>query len=300
MTQKARLLLGAHMSIAGGFDHALLRGETIHCTTIQMFTKGNRQWKAKPITDEQREQFQKTLKKSAIDPVIAHAMYLLNIASPDNKTWHGSMHALSEEIERCHILGIPYLVVHPGFHLTSSKKEAQTRIAQAINHVLEKTDNMSTIILLENMAGQGSSMCAHFEELAAIIDQVEHKKRVAVCLDTCHAFASGYDFTDATSYTRFWQTIDDTVGIHHIKAIHLNDSMKARGSRIDRHEEIGKGMMGLESFALLMNDTRLFDIPKILETPHDDITHYARNMHILKGLLTEEHKNLFGIKDREL
>lgn len=295
-THSRQLLLGAHMSIAGGFEKAIIRGQSIHCTAIQMFTKSNRQWEAKPITDEQAELFKQQLKDSSIEVIVAHAMYLLNLASPDSKTWHGTIHAVKKELQRCHTLGIPYLVVHPGSRLTSPLDDALDRVAQALNRIFDE-EHGGTTLLLENMAGQGSTVARKFEELATILDKVHHKRRIGTCLDTCHAFAAGYDFSTPEAYKKTWKEFDNTIGLQHLKAIHLNDSKQELGSHVDRHEEIGDGKMKIETFSLLMNDPHLFSIPKILETPNDDLSHYARNMKRLKGLISTKNKKLLKVSE---
>jgi deoxyribonuclease-4 len=284
MTKSKPLLLGAHMSIAGGFDKAIERGESIDCTTIQIFTKSNRQWNAKPITQEQADLFIAKLKDSSIKTVVAHAMYLLNLASPDHKLWHGSITAVAQELERCNILEIPYLVVHPGSRLTLSLDEGLGRVTTAINRIFEKNTG-KTMLLLENMAGQGSSVCSKFEELAQVLEGVEHKRRIGVCIDTCHAFAAGYDFRTKQTYKEFWRKVDETVGLACVKAIHLNDSKGELGCKVDRHEEIGDGKIGMEAFGLLMNDAHLQGVPKILETPNGDLKDFQKNMLVLKKLL---------------
>lgn len=272
------------MSIAGGFDKAIERGQSIDCTAIQIFTKSNRQWNAKPITEEQANLFIAKQKDSSIKIVVAHAMYLLNLASPDHKLWHGSITAVAQELERCNILEIPYLVVHPGSRLNLSLDEGLGRVTTAINRIFEKNHG-KTMLLLENMAGQGSSVCSKFEELAQVLDGVEHKRRIGICIDTCHAFAAGYDFRTKQTYKEFWKKVDETVGLAHVKAIHLNDSKGELGCKVDRHEEIGAGKIGLEAFGLLMNDAHLKDVPKILETPKDDLKDYQKNMEVLKKLI---------------
>ena len=298
MTQRHhQLLLGAHMSISGGFEKALIRGESIDCTAIQIFTKSNRQWKAKPITDEQAEAFTQHLKKSPIKVVVAHAMYLLNLASPEPKTWYGSIAAVKSELDRCHALGIPYLVVHPGSRLTSALPHALERVADAINKIFDE-DSGKTMLLIENMAGQGSSVCSQLDEIATVIDKVKHKKRIGTCLDTCHAFAAGYDFRTESNYKKFWKLYADTIGMHYLKAMHINDSKNELGSHVDRHEEIGDGTLSTTPFSLIMNDPHFFDIPKILETPNDDLSHYARNMKKLVGLVSEKNRKILGIKNK--
>lgn len=299
--KKSRLLLGAHMSIAGGFEKAIERGTSIGCTTIQVFTKSNRQWHAKPITEEQAEAFRAAVKGSDIHPIVAHATYLINIGSSDKALEKKSIKAVIDELERCNMLGIPYLVLHPGSRLKSSEEECLERIAKNLDAIFE-ADAGNTKILLETMAGQGSSMCHTFEQIATIRKHSVHKQRIGVCLDTCHAFAAGYDFTTPHGYKAMWDEFDSAIGLNHLYAIHINDSMKGLGSHVDRHEDIGKGKIGLEAFEMLFNDPRFFDVPKILETPEnkqekDILKDYARNMHTIKRLLSATTRKKLDIAD---
>lgn len=290
--RKQHLLLGAHISIAGGFYKAIERGAAIGCTTIQIFTKSNRQWAAKKISDEEIDLFKKTRRALSINPIIAHASYLINIASPNTDARQKSAHALQLELERCEQLGIEYLVLHPGANLNGSMEESLDLVATTLDEILETVPG-NTKILLEIMAGQGSTICSNFEQIAAIRSKSHHKKRVGVCFDTCHAFTAGYDFRSEKHYEAMWKQFDAIVGIEHIYAIHLNDSKKGLGSHVDRHENIGKGELGLQTFELLMNDKRFFDVPKILETPYETLEDYIPNIKTLKNLLsTETRKNL--------
>jgi deoxyribonuclease-4 len=295
MPQHHKLLLGAHMSTAGGLEQALLRGASIHCTTIQLFTKSNRQWKARPITHQEAQLFRETAALVNIHSIVAHAAYIINLGTPEHEAGIQSSHAVKIELERCHQLGINYLVLHPGAHLQTPLHDCLERIAQRINTIFDTTES-DTILLLENMAGQGSSVCFTFEQIATIISLIHNKKRIGVCFDTCHAFAAGYTFNTPETYQAMWTDFDKTIGFQHLKAIHLNDSKKACGSRVDRHEEIGQGAIGLEGFRLLMNDPRLFAIAKILETPKDDLPHYAQGMRLLTSLLTAKNRDVLGVE----
>lgn len=294
--KKSRLLLGAHMSISGGFEKAIEKGSSINCTTIQIFTKSNRQWNAKPIPQSEIDLFQNAVKTSVIKPVIAHATYLINIGSSDDRIQAESIKAVSNELERCHLLDIPFLVLHPGSHTKTSEEKCIERIARNLDIILE-ADTGNTKILLENMAGQGSSVCYSFDQIATVRKNMVHPNRVGVCFDTCHAFAAGYDFSTPTSYKAMWEAFDNSIGLKHLYAMHLNDSKKNLGSRVDRHEDIGKGAIGLDGFEMLMNDSRFFDIPKILETPSEDLPAYAHNMQTLKNLLSEKTKKELNVLD---
>jgi len=294
MTKKHHLLLGAHMSVTGGMEKAFERGESIGCTTMQIFSKSNRQWKAKPISEAEAEAFIEAQKKSDIKPVMVHATYLINLATPEQAALHKSIQAVKEELARCAQLNIPYLVLHPGSKLNGDENTALEQVTVALDAILEASEG-HTMILLEIMAGQGSSICYTFEQLAQIIKNSKHKHRLGVCFDTCHAFAAGYDFSNPKGYEEMWDHFDKTIGINKLKAIHLNDSKKECDSRVDRHEEIGEGKIGMKAFELLMNDERFFDVPKVLETPQDDLKDYARNMKVLKSLLSKKNREVLEV-----
>lgn len=296
-TKNHRLLLGAHMSIAGGLQKAIERGASINCTTIQIFTKSNRQWRAKPITPENAQLFKQKAKEFNIEPIVAHATYLINIGSPNDEVRNKSIEALAIELDRCHQLNIPYLILHPGSCGKITEQQCLDRVINALDSIFKQAKN-NTMILLETMAGQGSSICYTFEHLAYIINNSKHKKKLGICFDTCHTFVAGYDFRDKKSYESMWEQLDKIVGLEKLKVIHLNDSKKELGSRVDRHEEIGQGKLGLEPFRLLFNDPRFFDIPKILETPRDELADYARNMATIQTLLNKETKKILGIEEK--
>jgi deoxyribonuclease IV len=283
--KKKTVLLGAHMSIEGGFHKALERGGSIGCTAIQIFTKSNRQWHAKPITEEEALLFKKTLKKTTISYVMAHASYLINLASDKEETRNKAISALIIELERCHLLGIPHLVLHPGSHIKQGEDVGLLHIIAGINSALKDSKN-KTMILLETMAGQGSSLGTTFEQLATIRKGVAQKERIGVCLDTCHIFAAGYSFRSEKEYKDLWKNFNDTIGINHLKAIHMNDSKKEYNSRVDRHEDIGKGQIGNKGFSFLMNDSALDHVPKILETPKENPEDDLRNMERLNNLIS--------------
>lgn len=293
MTKKHTFLLGAHMSVEGGLEKAIERGASIGCTTIQIFTKSNRQWFAKKITSEQIKEFKKAQKEYKVSPVIAHCSYLLNLGSPRKEVQEKSITALTTELDRCELLGIPYLVLHPGARLTSEVDTCIEAIAYNIDTAIQKS-NGKTMVLLETMAGQGSVVGSTFEEIAQIRKLAKEKKRVGVCFDTCHVFAAGYDFTTKETYKKLWENFDATIGIKNLKAIHINDSKKELASRVDRHEEIGKGKIELEGFRLLFNDERFFSVPKILETPKTSLQDDKKNMERLKKLLSEKAKKFYG------
>jgi deoxyribonuclease IV len=294
MKHKPRLLIGAHISIAGGFDQAVARAESIHCTALQIFTKSNRQWNSASIPEHEIDTFKNALQRSSIKKVIAHASYLINIGSPHVDVHKKSVNALKDELLRCTLLGIPYLVLHPGSSLTMPLDACLKLIAKSIDSVLQETPS-DTMILLETMAGQGSTVCYTFEQLATLYNLCSRRNRIGICLDTCHIFAAGYDLRNSDTYQRTWEQFDSLVGLGNLHAIHVNDSKKELGSRVDRHEHIGKGKIGLEGFKLLLNDERLFDIPKILETPKSTLADDSQNLDLLRSMLTASTKTKLAI-----
>lgn len=254
------------MSIAGGMHKAFERGKRVRCATIQIFLKNSNQWKAKPLTDQDRILFREAQERSGIRPVLAHDSYLINLASPDPLLHQKSFKAFVEEMRRANFLGVPYLVLHPGAHMGAGTQSGIARIAKALKRTLNLVDPPVSI-LLENTAGQGTSLGCRFEQLASIMERIGNAERVGVCLDTCHAFAAGYDIRTEKGYDAAIEEFDRLIGVDKIRAFHVNDSKKDLGSRIDRHCHIGKGFIGLDGFRYLVNDKRFTDIPKILETP---------------------------------
>lgn len=281
--------LGSHMSSAGGVDKALLRGQKIGCQTIQLFTKKNNLWKAPQITEEERSLFFANIKQTGISPVVAHDGYLINLGTPHEENLKKSLEAFIDEIKRAETLNIPYLVMHPGSHLNSGEEAGLKRIAANLNTALKQTKDARVIILLETTAGQGTNLGYKFEHLAEMIALINNKKRIGVCLDTCHIFAAGYDIRDKQSYTDTIKKFDTVIGLDKLKVIHLNDAKKDLGSKVDRHEHIGKGAIGLGGFKLLLNDERLKEVPLILETPKDkEMIEDIENLRVLKSLLKKK------------
>ncbi len=272
-----KLLLGAHMSIAGGLSESITRGESIGCTAIQIFTKSNRQWSSQELSPEEIKKFKERQKNSTVKIVIAHASYLINLGSPDPDIFRKSVIAATKELLVCEDLAIPYLVLHPGSYTTSSPEVAIQSIAHGIEKIFNHVPG-KTMILLETMAGQGTTIGKTFAELAAIRNLIKDKNRVGICLDTCHVFAAGYDISTKKGYEKLWSEFDTMLGIEQLKAIHLNDSKKECGSHVDRHENIGEGLIGKEGFSFLMNDPALAAIPKILETPKSSLEDDKQNM----------------------
>jgi deoxyribonuclease-4 len=279
-------LLGAHVSIAGGIQNALRRGHELQCSTIQIFTKNASQWKEREIEKAEGRSFQVLQKELGISPVISHAAYLINLASPFRELSRKSIDAVVQEVKRCDDLGIPYLVIHPGSHTGCGEKRAIELLVQAIYEIRKQIVPSAITILLEISAGQGTSIGCTVEQIAEIIDGVKESYRIGLCLDTCHAFAAGYDFRTKARYQKFISDIDATIGLDKLKVIHLNDSKTDCGSRVDRHEHIGKGMIGRHPFGWIMSDERLENIPKIIETPDlgKDMAIDRKNLDLLRRL----------------
>jgi deoxyribonuclease-4 len=275
---------GAHMSIAGGIDNAPVRGKKIGCDTIQIFTKNANQWKAKEISKEEILRFEESRKKTGIFPVVAHNSYLINIASPDDTLYKKSIDALFAEIKQAERLSLPYLIIHPGSHTGSGEGTGLQRIADALNSLHEKTEGFTVKILLETTAGQGTSLGHTFEQLATIIDRVTKKESLGLCLDTSHLFVAGYNIRTKKGYEETMKNLHDVIGIERVKIIHINDSKKPLGSRVDRHEHIGKGYIGKEGFRPLLKDKRFFHVPMILETPKKKDEEDIVNLKILRRL----------------
>lgn len=277
---------GAHMSISGGLHKAFGHGERAGCDTVQIFSKNQQQWRGKPLRDDEITQFKAEQERSGLGPLIVHDSYLINLASPNDELWEKSIAAFGDELERCAALGIPYLVTHPGAHTGSGEAAGLAREVQAINRLLDAGVGGDTIILLETTAGQGSCLGHRFEHLAELIGQASHPERVAVCVDTCHILAAGYDIRTPEAYAATMAEFDRVVGVGRIKAFHLNDSQKDLGSRVDRHAHIGAGCVGLEGFRAIVNDPRFADLPMILETPKgEDLAEDITNLTALRGLI---------------
>jgi deoxyribonuclease-4 len=274
------------MSIAGGVDLAPLRGQQVGCRTIQLFTKSSNQWRARPLPPEEIERFRANLQTTGIAQAAAHGSYLINLASTDPALHHKSMAAFLEELERAEALGIPYLVAHPGAHMGAGEEAGLRQVAISIRELLKRTRGYQVQAVLETTAGQGTSLGHRFEQIAAILDQIGLPERTGVCLDTCHVFAAGYDIRTPDGYAGVIREFDRTVGIANLKVIHLNDSKRGLGCRVDRHEHIGKGAIGLEAFRCLVTDPCLWGLPMIIETPKDNdfVSADSRNLKTLRRL----------------
>ena len=278
--------MGAHMSIAGGVDRAVERGAAVGCTALQIFTKSSNQWAARELPDEEVERFRTALRHNGIDRVVAHDSYLINLCSPDDALWRRSIEACALELERCVRLGIPWLVAHPGGHMGRGETYGVARMAEAIDAIHARVPAEGASLALETTAGQGTVIGHRFEQIASIIEATAEPDRLGVCLDTCHVFAAGYDLRSPGAYAETLRRFEDTLGLARLKAIHVNDSKKDLGSRVDRHEHIGRGFLGPESFRNLMNDPRLTGVPLLLETPKgEDCGEDVENLTTLMGLV---------------
>jgi deoxyribonuclease-4 len=277
------MILGAHVSIAGGVSNAPIRAKRIGCETMQIFTKNQMQWKIPELTEDEIKKFKFNITDTGIIPGTVHSSYLVNLSSPDSKTLIRSINDLSIDLERAEALNIKYLVFHPGAHKGRGEDYALKRIVESIDEVFEKSHSKKTLLLLETTAGEGTNVGYKFEHLDYIIQHIKNPGRVGVCIDTCHIFAAGYDIRTEKAYKEVMRKIDLTFGIETVKAVHLNDSKKDLGSYMDRHEEIGNGKIGLKAFDLLVNDDRLKNVFGILETPGGE-EGYKRNLNILKNL----------------
>ena len=283
-------LLGAHFSIAKGLHNALYEARAHGCNTLQIFTKNATTWKERTLRPNEIHQFEQVRAETGIATIASHASYLINLATVDKIKHAMSCRALKHELVRSAMLDIPYVVLHPGSHMGSGETAGIRRIAESINRIFAKLSDLKIHLLLETTAGQGSSVGQTFEQLAAIVDQVEKKEAMGFCLDTSHIFAAGYDIRTRSAYQKTMAAFDRIAGIKHLHLIHLNDSQKELGSKVDRHEHIGRGTLGLKPFELIMNDARLIDIPKIIETPkqHEEQHYDPVNFAMLRALILNQ------------
>ncbi len=280
------LRLGAHESIAGGVSKAFDRGVQAGCEAMQIFTKNNNRWTAKPLDPKEIERFHERQEETGIHPVVAHDSYLINLGTPKDDLWEKSITAFIDELNRAEALGIPYLVMHPGSHTGSGEEEGLRRVAEGLDRAHAATEGFKVMTLTEITAGQGTNLGYTFEQLAAIRAMVDHPGRIGICFDTCHALAAGYEFRDKDSYERMWDEFDRLIGLDRLKVFHLNDSQKDVGSHVDRHTHIGQGMLGLEPFRMILNDPRFDGLPGLLETPKSkDLHEDVENLRVLRGLV---------------
>jgi len=258
-------LFGAHLSIAGGMHRALERARALGCRSLQVFVKNQRQWRTSALRKDDLRRWYELLE--GFGPVVAHAGYLINIASPQGRLWRRSIKALGEELQRCAVLQISYLILHPGSATGSRPDHALKRAAAALNEVLDKARGLPVALLLESTAGQGSALGSTFDELGALIAELEQPQRAGICLDTCHLFAAGYDLRREAGYAAMLEAADEAFGLWRVCCWHLNDSRGELGSRRDRHEHIGRGRIGVAGFRNILLDSRFAEVPMILETP---------------------------------
>lgn len=263
--QAKTILLGAHTSTVGGVHNALYQGKEIGATVVQLFTSNQKQWAPRSIGPEEIALWQKALQETGITDVMSHDSYLINLGAPDAEILAKSRTAFRAELQRCHLLGIPYLNFHPGAYTSSSEEECIETIIQSLLELEALAQKGPTLLLLEATAGQGTSVGHRFEHLGEIIKGVKGKIPIGVCIDTCHIFAAGYDIRTEEGWRKTLKEFDDKVGLSYLRALHLNDSMKELGSRVDRHADIGQGKIGYDSFRFIMQN---IDVPKYLETPN--------------------------------
>lgn len=279
--------IGSHVSAAGGVENAPINAYNIGANAFALFTRNQRQWVPKPLTEESIQAFKANVKKYNFSPdhILPHASYLLNLGQPETEALEKSRAAFLDEMQRCELLGLCKLNFHPGSHLNKiSEEECLARIAESINITLSKTSGVTAVI--ENTAGQGTNMGYRFEHLATIIEQVDDKSRVGICIDTAHALAAGYDIRTREGYHEVMKELNDIVGLSYIKGIHINDSLKELGTRVDRHAPLYEGTIGNELFDALLNDERLAEVPFILETPDED--RWPEEIRVLRSLVSRK------------
>ena len=275
--------IGPHVSATGGVENAPLNAMAVGATAFALFTKNQRQWVSPPLSAKSIDAFKANCEKAGITPdfILPHDSYLINLGQPEEEALQKSRNAFFDEMKRCEQLGLKMLNFHPGSHLNKiSLEDCLRRIAESINMALDQTHNVTAVI--ENTAGQGSNVGFSFQHIAYIIDKIEDKGRVGVCIDTCHTYSAGYDLKTEEGYQQTWKEFDETIGAHYLRAVHLNDTKKPFASRVDRHDSIGKGLLGMDFFQRFMRDPRFDDMPLILETP--DETLWAEEIKLLHSL----------------
>ena len=275
--------IGPHVSATGGVENAPLNAMAVGANAFALFTKNQRQWVSPPLTAKSIDAFKANCEKAGITPdfILPHDSYLINLGQPEEEALQKSRNAFFDEMKRCEQLGLNMLNFHPGSHLNKiSLEDCLRRIAESINMALDQTHNVTAVI--ENTAGQGSNVGFSFQHIAYIIDKIEDKGRVGVCIDTCHTYSAGYDLKTEEGYQQTWKEFDETIGAHYLRAVHLNDTKKPFASRVDRHDSIGKGLLGMDFFQRFMRDPRFDDMPLILETP--DETLWAEEIKLLHSL----------------
>jgi deoxyribonuclease IV len=292
-------MFGSHLSISGGMENALLAAEKLALQTVQVFTKNQQQWAAKPLDDSAIKTFRTHADRLGYQKIVAHDSYLINLATADPLLWEKSIAAFREEMRRCDQLGIAYLVTHPGAHCGTGEACGISRVIEALNRILdedEKGAGGKVTVCLETTAGQGSCLGCSFDHLATMRRGIRHNHRIGICVDTCHILAAGYDITTEAATRNVLTQMDQSFGLDQIKVWHLNDSKKPLGSRVDRHEHIGRGFVGLEGFRVICQDDRFREVPKILETPKDPAPDGRDwdevNLELLRGFAAEKNMEL--------
>jgi deoxyribonuclease-4 len=283
-------LFGAHMSIAGGLHNALLAAGAHGMETVQLFTKNSNQWNARELTGEEIRGFRRTLRQTGLRFPMAHDSYLINLASPQEALYRRSIEAFVVELCRADQLGLRYLITHPGASTDGDEAAGLARVARALDEVHRRCPRCRVRILLETTAGQGTTLGHRFEHLADILCRVADPKRLGVCFDTCHVFAAGYPLAPETEYQSTMRHFDRVLGLRHLRAFHINDSLKPLGSRVDRHAHIGRGQLGIQPFRLLVNDRRFRNRPMVLETPKENGSELDMdrvNLQLLRGLVND-------------
>lgn len=283
------LRLGAHMSVAGGLEKAFEHAVKVDSDAVQIFTKNQRQWKAKPLEEGQIETFKRAQQETGIHPVVAHNSYLINLASPKDDLWEKSIAGQREELERCEALGIPYLVAHPGAHTGSGVEAGIERIIIALNRLHSELPGFKVKTLLETTAGQGTTLGATFEELSQMLNGVDAPERLGICFDTCHTFVAGYDSRTPEAYAETMNAFDELIGLDQIGAFHFNDAQGELGCKRDRHALIGQGTIGVDGFRSFMNDRRIEGNAALLETEKgDDLAEDREAIELLRSLVVDE------------
>jgi deoxyribonuclease-4 len=277
------MLLGGHVSITGGVFNAPERARAIGCDCMQIFSKNQMQWRAKPLSEDDASEFRRKVEQHNILETVIHDSYLINLASPDAELLAKSREAFRDELERADALGVRFVVFHPGAHMGSGEQAGLKRIAESVSWALKGAGG-GAMAVLEITAGQGTVLGSSFEQLAKVIDMTEEPGRAGICFDTCHAYAAGYDLRTRAGFEHTMRSLEDSVGLDRLKVLHLNDSKGKQGSHLDRHESIGKGFIGREGFANVMNDPRLEGIPLLLETPGGEKA-YPGDLEVLRSLV---------------
>lgn len=277
------MLLGAHVPVTGGLDRAPSRGRAIGAEAIQVFTRNQMQWRVRPVGADEAAAFRAALAASGVRTVLSHGSYLVNLASSDGPARRRGRETFVAEMERCHALGIPHVVFHPGAHMGAGEEAGLRAVAASLDDILERGRSLSVVPLIEVTAGQGTCLGHRFEHLAAILDRVRRPERLGICLDTCHLFAAGYDIATPRGYARTMRELDRLVGLEKVGAFHLNDARSGLGSRLDRHQSIGRGELGLDTFRRILGDRRFRGRPGVLETP-GPLASWKRQLQLLRSL----------------